>query len=296
MGGALGRDVGSRWRRADQLAERVRAVALAQTQRGDSLHDAIRVRWPVDVHAIASALGVLVDDHADIDEDGLLLATAQGWRVRIRHGTPAVRARFTLAHELMHIALSCDAIGGEPAREAVDPARGFRSEERLCDCAAAALLLPETELRRADDLARTTVGLGHCARTIFAASSSETSLAATFVRLHDLYDWNSVLYHWTHGRRGWYVQTEAGLDPAVLRPLRFGDALPSWLNENSVHRSGSQLQRVWLPIASWHGDRWIAATARIGTSAVTAVVDPAAPTRAYPQDDLANLHSAQAAV
>lgn len=296
MGGAVGRDVGSRWRRADRLAEHVRAIALAQTQPDDPLHKAIRVRWPVDVQSIATALGVFVDDHAYIDEDGLLLPLEQGWRVVIRRGTPAARARFTLAHELMHIALSCEAIGAQPARDAVDPVAGFRSEERLCDCAGAALLLPEAETLWADGRARATVGDGHCARTLRVASASKTSLAAAFVRLHDLRGWNSVLYHWTLGRRGWFVQTEGGLDHRVVRPLQFGEALPARLSQMASHQSGPDVQQVWLPVAGWRAERWIAGAALIGSSAITAVIDPASPTRAHPPVDGASSHLAQAAV
>lgn len=292
----MGRDLGARWRRADRLAEHVRAIALAQTQPGDPLHDAIRARWPVDVHSIAMALGVIVDAHADIEEEGLLLPAAQGWRVVIRHGTPAARARFTLAHELMHIALSCEAIGGQPARDAVDPVYGFRSEERLCDCAAAALLLPEAETLWADGLARAAEGDGHCARTLRVAAASQTSLAAAFVRLHDLRGWNTVLYHWILGRRGWFVQTEGGLDHRDVRPLRFGEALPAWLSEMAAHKSGPYVQQVWLPVFGWRADRWIAGAALIGSSTVTAVIDPAVPTRADPPLGFASPHLAHAVV
>lgn len=290
----MGRDVGPRWRRADRLAEQVRAIALAQTQPHDPLHKAILVRWPVDVHSIAAALGVLVDDHADIAEDGLLLPTAHGWRVVIRRGTPVARARFTLAHELIHIALSCEGIGAQPARDAIDPVFGFRSEERLCDCAAAALLLPEPETLRADRLARADVGDGHCARTLRVASASQTSLAAAFVRLHGLEGWSSTLYHWTRGRRGWFVQTEAGLDHRGGRPVRFGEVLPSWLSQMATFQSSSEVQQVSLPVAGWSRDRWIAGTALIGTSTVTAVIDPASPTRAHPSVECANPHLAAA--
>lgn len=98
---------------------------------------------PTDLEAIAGQVGIVDIAYCDIDGAALLQVgpIAGTWGVLIREWDGRARQRFSLAHEIAHIALGI--VGDEWRYQGEAAARGKRSPaERLCDYYAAALLMP----------------------------------------------------------------------------------------------------------------------------------------------------------
>lgn len=90
---------------------------------------------PVNVEQLARGMGVSEIVELDVPEDGRLETGRGGARIVVKRGAAAARRRFTLAHELAHLALLSD-------REDVIRlrVRGYvTNEERFCDAIATAL-------------------------------------------------------------------------------------------------------------------------------------------------------------
>ena len=150
---------------------------------------------PIDVHALARSLHVDVQQAA-ISQDGQFLPRERGGLVLYRSDQPRQRIRFTIAHELIHFALRDHTIGGRPAAQAVaDDA--FRSVERLCDCAAAALLMPHRWI--IDTYGREASIAPSLSLVLRVAQAAGVSPAAAFLRLQGLFAWRRVLVSWSRG-------------------------------------------------------------------------------------------------
>lgn len=84
-----------------------------------------RSRAPVDVEALAEALGVDVAyAYLESDTSGMLerLSNGRGYRITVNALDPATRQRFTIAHELGHYMLHRQIVG-----DGVDDDRAYRS-------------------------------------------------------------------------------------------------------------------------------------------------------------------------
>jgi Zn-dependent peptidase ImmA (M78 family) len=256
------------WALAESLAEQIRRQA-DNTVRGQARTHPGGAAYSVDVRNMAEALGAVVYDRADLVEDGLLVPSPRGWQILVSRSAPRARARFTIAHELVHLALREPHIGGQAALAATAPGHGFRSVERLCDCAGAALLLPARTTSALDRRAVAELGRGHLLRTRYVAAETSTSLSAAFIRLHGLRSWTSVLLQWRRGRRGWLVQTEMGLGAAFPDVCAPSNALELSLAQLATLARGT-LVTTQLPLG---GDEWIDADVLIGQQSVTAVIE-----------------------
>jgi len=93
-------------------------------------------------HSYATALGVQVNESAALAVDGLLAKTDDGLMVvTLRKSAPSKRKRFTLAHEVAH-AMLFEALTLRDERLG-EPITGHDlEEERLCNLAAAEMLMP----------------------------------------------------------------------------------------------------------------------------------------------------------
>ena len=116
------------------------------------LHDHGVTEAPVDVEALAKALGISVSyDRLDNDVSGLLLIDNGVARVAINESHHLNRQRFTLAHEIGHVLLHA---GSD--RVFVDrrffrnewSSKGEFSEEIEANAFAAALLMPRSLIRQ----------------------------------------------------------------------------------------------------------------------------------------------------
>jgi Zn-dependent peptidase ImmA (M78 family) len=102
------------------------------------LRDLVQVR-PNDrlnLHAVARSLGVFAISFVPLTVDGRVESTPEGAHIRIRENMSDTRKRFTLAHELAHLAL------GHVGTRSRSTELAAEREERLCDAIAAALLMP----------------------------------------------------------------------------------------------------------------------------------------------------------
>ena len=118
---------------------------------------------PVDLEAIASVVGIVDIAYCDIESAALLQAGPGGWGVLIREWDGRTRQRFSLAHEIAHIALG---IVGDEARY-IGGSRG--RAERLCDYYAAGLLMPRALVCRA---AQETPSVTELARRFYVSGQS----------------------------------------------------------------------------------------------------------------------------
>lgn len=185
---------GSRlWFLADKLAEQIRAAA------------AYPQNLPIEnVEDLANRFGAQVESR-EIDEAGRLRFGAEGVVITARSDDPRVRQRFSICHELVHLALRDPQISGAPGRDA---SAYFRSTERLCDCTAAALLMPHWWVVNA--FARAGRGTGSLGDALALAAAADVSPAAAFLRLHLLGSSSTVMGQWQQGPRGWVLWTDIG--------------------------------------------------------------------------------------
>lgn len=114
-------------------------------QAARSLHElANTVDVPIDVWALAMAQGVNSIEPVKLRGDGRLLTCPRA-RIEVNAGQSAVRKRFTICHELGHtFFLSRTQSESLNLRVNADVSGlSLEAEERLCNLAAAELLLPE---------------------------------------------------------------------------------------------------------------------------------------------------------
>lgn len=183
---------------------------------------------PVDPDAVASALVVQIVP-ADLQESGRLVPTGSGPAILVNRSDPLPRRRFTVAHELAHLALLNPKVGGAAG---ADAARVFRSEEAFCDAVAGALLMPRRFMvARFGDMPER---IGVLRELVNLACVSWT---AGVVRLHETCRWTRPLLELRRSPRGWHIDAEAGLPrgcpPLTLHPeARWGldqrNALGRW--------------------------------------------------------------------
>ena len=183
------------------VAERLAAVLLVEA--------GVPPEPPIDLVAVAVALGVRDIAVADIVQDGRVEAVAGGFSVTLGAHTASLRQRFTLAHELAHIALADDdhlvAHRGAVAHGA--------ATERLCDAVAASLLLPRQWILSLADLPPDMSSVSAVAER---ASVSKT---AAFLRLRDVLAWDLSMLRFGRSRSN---------DWRVLRIYRRTRGLFAW--------------------------------------------------------------------
>lgn len=100
---------------------------------------------PIDVDAIAHQLGVLVRSVANPGWSGALRSSERVARVFVDSQDPAVRRRFTLAHELGHLMLH--PLGTEFRDRESQPLQALPRKEREANQFAEELLMPEWLVR-----------------------------------------------------------------------------------------------------------------------------------------------------
>jgi hypothetical protein len=177
-----------------------------------------------------------VEEVADLSYDGLLQPAgdtfADGFKVLLKKDGPATRLRFTLAHEIGHTYFYELAPEIKFAPHDIDP-----TEERLCDLAAAEILMPARDTRRA---AR---GMPVCLETLGAlAEQSSVSIAAMFLRLRSLRLWKCQLLQWYRMLNGTFV----------LERVYGGKALPWKWHDDSI------LSAAWQRNKPKSGEAYVA--------------------------------------
>lgn len=99
---------------------------------------------PFDPRAYASALGITIEERGDMSLDGLLRRVDNNFVIQVKKAAGEHRKNFTIAHEIAHTFFYESLLRAESFRghEGHDP-----EEERLCDIAAAELLMPYSTFR-----------------------------------------------------------------------------------------------------------------------------------------------------
>lgn len=228
--------------------------------------DAIRERHPeaqdipVDLPAMARALGVDRITYMPLVEDGRLETDATRTEILVSTSANGYRQRFTIAHEVAHLLLT------RPGQAAVERRLSTDDDvERFCDQFAAALLLPREWVASR---------FGHAPRTLATvrqlSAISETSLAASVVRLQQTANWSSMLMQWRRDAGAWRFRWGAGVPSALYGRIRATDATRRMFDE--IGRTPNQDVRVNLPlqVRGEHG-YWRAIVSCRGGSALALV-------------------------
>lgn len=176
----------------------------------DSLRTLAAAPWPVHLHSVARQLGVTSIERAPMLEDGKTWWDGDLVRIRLRADRSRARQRFTLAHELAHVALSHRA--DAPFHRAP---WDHSQEERLCDLVAAALLMPAELI--AERFPPGPVGLRQLRE--FAAAG-DVSLAACVLRVNTLTRRHLCLIRADAVQREWRVISATGLNRPTAERLR----------------------------------------------------------------------------
>lgn len=101
----------------------------------------------VPLSRLLTALGARVEE-MPLSTAGKLRIDDRGYLVCVKARTPWRRARFTVAHELGHVLL-CESLKDRPTTlRALQEPIHWEAVERLCDQAAAELLMPAEDFRR----------------------------------------------------------------------------------------------------------------------------------------------------
>lgn len=179
---------------------------------------------PLDIYRVAAeAVGVGVE-WTSMPEEGRLLRWADGGvLIQLNTDSPRVRQRFTLAHELAHLALldggRCLAPGTVRAVRAE-----FDSEEVFANMFAGALLMPSDWLHRRYG---SCIAARRCDLHVIEdlAAHAKVSLDAAAVRLRDIGGSTATLLHWQRrgsgARARWRLLSQSG-----VRPWERGVVLP----------------------------------------------------------------------
>lgn len=107
----------------------------------------LKLEIPVDLHLVASRLGVKIEERKFVDEiDGVYLrlpGTAPIICINTQYTKPPTRQRFTLAHEIGHHVLVANKCSGKIIILDSSKNNSRSMMERACDNFAAMLLMPE---------------------------------------------------------------------------------------------------------------------------------------------------------
>lgn len=169
---------------------------------------------PIDVERLACELGVDKISDRPLLEDGRLERYEGLTYILVRSDISRERRRFTIAHELGHLLLMAPNSEFVAARHII----GKDAEERFCEDFAAALLLPAWWIQKTvQDRPRTL----HTLRIV--AGRSNTSLAASCVRMKKVSGWQNTLLRWSRHESNWHFQWAAGLPSGFEGSIRSSD-------------------------------------------------------------------------
>lgn len=160
---------------------------------------------PVDLQLVAGAVGVRAVNEVEMIEDGRVRWTEDGPVIEINPSRPADRQRFTLAHELAHVALGSG--NGEISYRGA-PRVTELDEERLCDAIAAALLMPAPWI--VDTVGRWHKGFDlNLVRLV--AGKARVSMSAAAARITDVTGELCALVRWTRVKDTWVCSYRSAL-------------------------------------------------------------------------------------
>lgn len=217
---------------------------------------------PVNVHALAARRGVIGISESNLDCDGVISVTASGaFFIEVNGNHPAVRQRFTIAHEIGHT-FFFDLRPHTKLRGirdgSIDEMTRSSAEEQLCNFAAAELLMPYHQFAT---LARqngpTANNLRNLARTF------NVSLQAAARRLAQVLSLNITVALWDYDASAsayattWLLRGASGRGPGK-RELRIRKADPGF---QILHGKDQFRGRIWLSLGEQLDDYFVDASA-----------------------------------
>lgn len=154
------------------------------------LHEGRQYNPPYGVYEIAKYRRVTKILRAELSHDALLIPVANGFLLKLNKAQPAVRLRFSCAHELAHT-FFYDLKDGKPRRP-YSIGDYDLLEETLCQEAAEDLLMP------APDMVNLIEPLGQPSIESFARvmATFQVSAQAAATRLRRLGLWNATIIGW----------------------------------------------------------------------------------------------------
>jgi len=191
------------------------------------------------LEVLAKDLGaheVLWENRSYGSEDGMVEVVDDRILIWIRRRRARRRERFTLAHEIGHLVLA------QPDLQLTSMRRrsGLEDAERFCDAFAAALLMPRGWIERE---------YGQCPHSLETlldcSARTETSLAASLLRLRNCLGWSATLLHWRRTGVGWCMVGLTGLPYRLRRELSSTEETRQLLEELPV---GQRLAEIPLQV------------------------------------------------
>jgi IrrE N-terminal-like domain len=216
---------------------------------------------PTDIDKLSATLGVTSIRRVPLAVDGRLRRTGAGYTIEVNRSHSAARQRFTIAHEIAHLILVRGGPLGSrrrgrrtPGKELQDP-----TEERLCDYAAAEILMPS------DWVWAFLSGRSPSLSSILEmARTCRTSLEAAAVRLVEAGPWRCRLIWWQRrGERFAAYRSFPLYDPEILSGIGLADpqrSIVAKVLNDGKPRSG--VERILIggevgnySVESWRGGR-----------------------------------------
>lgn len=156
---------------------------------------------PVDLHVLASALGVTQIREMSMVEDGRTIWHGAVPTIELREDRPLARKRFTLAHEIAHVLI-------EAKQTVAHRSLGLSHDdtETLCDQVAAALLMPRSWISQYSRRSSFNLSL---LRLI--AHRADVSLAAAAVRLAEVSGRTCMLLRLQRAPKRWVIVGHAAV-------------------------------------------------------------------------------------
>ena len=218
---------------------------------------------PVDVHALAARRGVVTISESSLDCDGVISITGSGaYSIEVNRDHSKVRQRFTIAHDIGHT-FFFDLDRREDKRYSVrdnglDGTTRSDAEERLCNVAAAELLMPRHQFA---DLARRTGPTGNSLRNL--AKVFNVSLQAAARRAAQILSLNVTVALWeydasssTYATR-WIFRGASGNRPGK-RELKIKRTDPGF---DILHGKDRFRGRMWVSLGAQLDDYFVDAVA-----------------------------------
>jgi hypothetical protein len=212
-------------------------------------------RVPVDLDAVARGLGVAAVRTAELVEEGRLERTGGRTEILVRRGAPAVRRRFTIAHELAHLLLEPDGAAERSARR-----------ERRCDEVAAALLMPRAWVA-------SYAGRPRCLATARAlAAEGGVSISAAVTRLDEVLAWRCGLLRFRRQDGRWRFVGACAVPPSASAPggAGIGSAPGTSSVLDDIARHSTRDTRATVPVRV--GDAVVEVPAEVSVRAGSALV------------------------
>lgn len=145
---------------------------------------------PFDPAQLASYRRVYQILFEPIGRQGMLVPTAEGFKVKINSRLPKVRRRFGLAHEMGHTYFF-DIEAPKPFRPYQRP-KAEIIEERLCDIFAEEILMPEGEFL----MDARKFGEPSLKAFLHLARIYDVSTRCAAIRIQNLKVWNTAIVNW----------------------------------------------------------------------------------------------------